>query len=382
MTKMNVSRIGLNLLFLNPKLVGGSTKYGLNLLKELSSIDKINSYYVYINKESLNLMPELGSNFVLRVLNFEYSNVFLRYFWEQIILPFYVFKDKIDLLHSLGYVIPLMATTKSLVSILDINYRGHSNNMSLVKRLMLGFMVNLSALFAKKIITISEFSKSQIIKYIKVKPNKVIVTLLSGSEDFQSETKVNAKLTLEKYELDTDYIIAFSSPSLHKNIERLIEAVSSILNNDLNLKLLLVGHQDNSGNIKNSIINHHLSDKVVFTGFVPDEDIYPLLTHARVFVFPSLYEGFGIPLLDAQACGVPVVSSNAGSLPEVGGSDVMYFDPYDIIEMKQSISNVLYDDLLAEFIVKAGLENRSQFHWNKTAQNTLNTYQEILISIQ
>jgi glycosyltransferase involved in cell wall biosynthesis len=377
-----MSRIGLNLLFLNPKLVGGSTKYGINLLRELSLIDKRNTYYVYINKGSIDLMPELGSNFVLRVLNFEYSSVFLRYFWEQIILPFYVFKDKIDLLHSLGYVIPLMTTTKSLVSILDINYRGHSNNMSLVKRLMLGLMVNLSALFAKKIITISEFSKSQIIKYVKVNPNKVIVTLLSGSNDFQLGAKVNTKLIFEKYEIDTDYIIAFSSPSLHKNIERLIEAVSSILNNDLNLKLLLVGHQDKSGNIKNIIVNQHLSDKVVFTGFVPDDYINPLLTHARVFVFPSLYEGFGIPLLDAQACGVPVVSSNAGSLPEVGGSDVMYFDPYDINEMKQSIFNVLYDNFLAEFIVKKGLENRSQFNWKKTAQNTLKIYREMLSSIQ
>lgn len=382
MTKMNLSRIGLNLLFLNPKLVGGSTKYGINLLRELSLIDKRNTYYVYINMESIDLMPELGPNFVLRVLNFEYSNVFLRYFWEQIILPFYVFKDKIDLLHSLGYVMPLMTTTKSIVSILDINYRGHSNSMSLVKRLMLGFMVNLSALFAKRIITISEFSKSQITKYINVNPNNVIVTLLSGSDDLQSGAKVNAKLIFEKYEIDTDYIIAFSSPSLHKNIERLIEAVSSILNNDLNLKLLLVGHQDKSGNIKNIIINHHISDKVVFTGFVPDEDINPLLTHARVFVFPSLYEGFGIPLLDAQAAGVPVVSSNAGSLPEVGGSDVMYFNPYDINEMEQSISNVLYDNLLAKFIVKKGLKNRSQFNWNKTAQNTLNTYREMLSSIQ
>ncbi len=375
-------RIGLNLLFLNPKLVGGSTKYGINLLRELSLIDKTNIYFVYINKESIVLMPELGANFVLRVLNFEYSNVFLRYFWEQIILPFYVFKDKLDLLHSLGYVIPLMTTTKSVVSILDINYKGHLNNMSSVKRLLLGVMVNLSSLFAKKIITISEFSKSQIIHYVKVNPNKVIVTLLSGSSDLQTRVAVNTKHLFEKYGINTEYIIAFSSPSLHKNIDRLIEAVRSILNSDLNLKLLLVGHQDKSGGIKNIIINLDLSDKVIFTGFVPDEDINPLLSHARVFVFPSLYEGFGIPLLDAQACGVPVVSSNAGSLPEVGGSDVVYFNPYDINEMKVSILKVLNDNLLAEFIVKKGLENRSQFSWERTAQSTLNVYREMLSSNQ
>ena len=126
-------RIGINLLFINPKLLGGSVVYAKNLIEEISNIDKTNDYYIYINKESKKLKFNIGSNFKIRVLNFNYSSVYLRYFWEQFILPFYLFKDKIDLIHSPGYVTPILSTVKKVVSILDINYKGHSNNMKFNK---------------------------------------------------------------------------------------------------------------------------------------------------------------------------------------------------------------------------------------------------------
>jgi glycosyltransferase involved in cell wall biosynthesis len=373
-----MKNIGINLLYINPKLSGGSEKYALNLLREISLIDNKNKYFIYINKESKSINFELGSNFVIRVLYFDYSSVYLRYFWEQIILPFYILNDRIDLLHSLGYVMPLFTRTKTVTSILDINYKGHSNNMLASKRFLLGFMVKLSAMLSNKIITISEFSKTQIVKYTKVNSDKIVVTLLSGSSDTFPKSNVKTNLILQKYKIDTNYIIAFNGGSLHKNIERLIEASHIILKGNSDMKLVLVGHHGRSNNVDNYIKKHDLTDKVLFTGFVPDEDINHLLSNAKVFVFPSLYEGFGIPLLDAQACKVPVAASNAGSLPEVGGGDVVYFNPYDTIEMKSAISNILNDNKLAEDIVDKGLENRSRFNWNKTAQETLDVYNKLL----
>lgn len=376
-----MKRIGINLLYINPKLAGGSVTYALKLLKEISILDKQNQFVIYINKECENINFNVGSNFTIRVLKFEYSSVYLRYFWEQFILPFYVFKDKIDLLHSLGYVTPLFTTAKKVVSILDINYKGHSNNMSAIKRFLLGSMINLSAKFSKKIITISDFSKKQIVEYTKANSNKVIVTLLSGSSDiFYTENLTSASI-FKRYNIDNKYIIAFSSPSPHKNIEGLIVAVEEIFKNTPNLKMVLVGHQNKSQNLKNSIQKHKLSKNIIFTGFVPDEDIEPLLSNAELFVFPSLYEGFGIPLLDAQACRVPVVSSNAGSLPEVGGDAVLYFNPENIIDMRNAISKVLEDDSFANDIVEKGLENRLKFSWKKTALETLAVYEEILKEI-
>jgi glycosyltransferase involved in cell wall biosynthesis len=126
------------------------------------------------------------------------------------------------------------------------------------------------------------------------------------------------------------------------------------------------------------IEKNNLQDRVIFTGFVPDEDIQPLISNSKLFVFPSLYEGFGIPLLDAQACQVPVVSSNAGSLPEVGGDAVLYFDPENTIEMSEMISKVLESELIASDIIKKGLRNREKFSWKETAQQTLDVYKKVL----
>lgn len=373
-----MNKIGINLLYINPKLAGGSVTYALKLVKEISLLDRHNKYVIYINKECKSINFEVGDNFEIRVLNFEYSSVYLRYFWEQIILPFYIFKDKIDLVHSLGYVTPLFTTAKKVVSILDINYKGHSNNMSGSKRILLGSMVNLSAIFSSKIITISEFSKKQIVKYTQAKNNKVIVTLLSGSSDILPEENKDTKGVIKKYNILNEYIIAFSSPSPHKNIERLLDAVSEILKNRSDLKLVLVGHQHKSESLIKVIEKNNLQNNVIFTGFVPDEDIQPLMSNAKLFVFPSLYEGFGIPLLDAQACKVPVVSSNAGSLPEVGGAAVFYFNPENTSEMVEVISRVLENDSIMADIVKKGVENREKFSWKETAQQTLDVYKKTL----
>jgi glycosyltransferase involved in cell wall biosynthesis len=372
-----IKKIGINLLFINPKLAGGSVTYAMKLVKEISKLDKENQYVIYINRECQHFNFEVGDNFRIRILNFEYSSVYLRYFWEQVILPFYVFKDKVDLLHSLGYVTPLFLTAKKVVSILDINYKGHSNNMSASKRFLLGSMVNLSAIFSQKIITISEFSKNQIIKYTHTKPDKIVVTLLSGSSDLVLE-KAREEEIKSKYKINGSYIIAFSSPSPHKNILRLIESFKKVTEKYPELLLVLVGHQHKSTGLVDLIYNLELTSNVIFTGFVPDEHINPLISEAKIFAFPSLYEGFGIPLLDAQQCSVSVVSSNAGSLPEVGGDSVKYFTPDNVTEISESIFSLLEDEAYVLRNVKLGYENRKKFSWRKTAIETFNVYKDIL----
>jgi glycosyltransferase involved in cell wall biosynthesis len=335
-------------------------------------------YYIYIHKDCKVSDFELGSNFTVRVLPFSYSSVYLRYLWEQFVLPFYLEKDKIDLVHSLGYVTPILTRKIKVVSILDINYRGHGGQMKLSKRILLGSMVNLSAWFSKKIITISYFSKNQIVKYTKVNPLKVIVTYLSGSTDSLNDVLSFNKAVLSKYNLADDYIIAFSSPSPHKNIENLLLAFKILIAKHSNLKLLLVGHKNKSELLMDVINNEGLSNNVVFTGFVPDEEVNPLISGAKVFVFPSRYEGFGIPILDAQMCHVPIASSNAGSLPEVGGKSVSYFDPESPKEMAEAIGIYFENEKYREQVIEDSLLNRKLFSWDKTAESTISVYQELL----
>jgi glycosyltransferase involved in cell wall biosynthesis len=370
-----LNKIGINLLYINPKLAGGSVTYALKFLEELSKIDSETEYIVYINKDCENINFIIGRNFKLKILNFRYSSVYKRYIWEQFILPFYLFRDKISLIHSLGYVTPLLTFTPKIVSILDINYRGHSGNMSFHKRILLGLMVNLSAFFSRRIITISEFSKQQIIKFTGTRGNKILVTLLSGSNDNELGELHEIKT---KYNINSEYLVAFSSPSPHKNISRLLEAFKIVSLKKPELKLVLIGHQNKNEALLETIQKNHLLEKVIFTGFVPDEDIFSLINSAKVFVFPSLYEGFGIPLLDAQKCRVPVVSSNAGSLPEVGGDSVLYFNPTDVLDISDKIFAVLDNDEMTKSLIADGIVNRKQFSWSKAASETFELYKEVL----
>jgi glycosyltransferase involved in cell wall biosynthesis len=370
---MSQSRtIGINLLYMNRRLSGGSITYGINLVNELIKLDTINNYIIYVNKDCTDLPILTSHNFKIKVIPFYNKVVYVRYFWEQILFPFYLLKDNLDVLHSLGYVGPILCPTKHLVSILDLNYKRHAESMPFSKKVLLGSMVKLMSIFSNKIITISEFSKKEISEELNVNENKLTVTYLSGSNDkYENISSINIK---SLYNIQSNYIIAFGSPSSHKNIMGLISAFSNLDKKGIDIILVLVGHQHNNNELQDYLLSLDIKDKVFFTGFVPDEHIFPLIHGSKLFVFPSFYEGFGIPLLDAQSAGAPIACSTAASLPEVGGDGALYFNPYDTDEMETVMLRILEDDFLKEDLIKKGLINRSGFSWKKTAEETLECY--------
>jgi glycosyltransferase involved in cell wall biosynthesis len=140
-----------------------------------------------------------------------------------------------------------------------------------------------------------------------------------------------------------------------------------------------VGHQHSNEELNKLIIHLNISDKVFFTGFVPDEHVFPLIKASNLFVFPSYYEGFGIPLLDAQSLCVPVACSNAASLPEVGQDGALYFDPNNIVEMTEIMKSILENSNISKGLIEKGLNNRSNYSWCKTAHITLDSYQKLFI---
>lgn len=366
-------KIGINLLYMNRKLSGGSITYGINLVNELARLDSFNDYIIYINKDCQDLPIIIGPNFKYRIIPFYNKVVYARFFWEQVIFPFVLLFDKLDILHSLGYVGPIFCPTIHIVSILDLNYKRHSNSMSFSKRLLLGFMVRLMSFFSNKIITISNFSKAEISGVLNISCDKIIVTHLSGSSDQVINFDKNIDIK-SVYNINSDYIIAFGSPSSHKNIQGLIHSFSKLLLTHGSHCLILVGHQHNNEELNKIIIDLDLTEKVFFTGFVPDDHVYPLIKESSLFVFPSFYEGFGIPLLDAQSLGVPVACSSAASLPEVGQDGALYFDPYNTFEMMNVMKNILENPSVSQRLIDKGLINRSNYSWRRTAQLTLEVY--------
>ncbi len=369
-------RIGLNLLYLIPGITAGTRTYGVSLIRALAAMDDSNEYYVFLNKEGASLNLSLPGNFHLIVCNFRGRCRPLRYAWEQIVLPFQLRALKTDVVHSLGYVGPLMSPCPSVVTIHDVNFIALRSNMTILRRSSLRFFSTRSGLRSAHVITISNFSKTEIVRALGLEPAKISVTYLGPKEwAFENEAVPWEKLK-RSYFIREPYIVAFGGSARHKNTARLIEAYGS-LEEKTRHQLVIIGRLHPDINIRAVMERWGLAGNLIVTGHVPEEHILPLLRHARLFVLPSLYEGFGLPLLEAQQAGVPIVSSSAAALPEVGGAGAFYFDPTSINELTNALYRGLTDESLRSQLIQRGKENLGRFSWKKTAQATLKIYEDV-----
>ena len=369
-------RIGLNLLYLLPGVVGGSQTYAVSLIRALASLDTRNEYILYLNRESADLEITDAPHVRRVICPIRAVRRPARYAYEQLALPAALRRDRIDLLHSLGYVGPLFPPCRHVVSILDLIYRGHQVMMTGSKQKALEFFVKQVARRSDRIITISENSKREIAEDIEINPQKIAVTYLAGRPAAALLSPAERAPILSRYGITAPYLIVFSSPNPIKNVVRLMEAFALVCAG-LPHQLVVVGHLPDGMSIPSEAARHGVSDRVIGTGYVPDADIAPLLQGADLFAFPSLYEGFGLPLLDAQQAGVPVISSNAASLPEVAGDGAVLFDPVSVPEMAAAMRSCLQDQELRERLIEQGFTNARRFSWEATARQTLAVYQQI-----
>lgn len=374
-------RIGLNLLFLLPGVVGGTETHAMGLMRAIAKLSNEFQYWVFINREvhTLDLFHEVSwHNVVCQVPARPQA---LRYGWEQLALPFEVKKHHLSLLHSLGYVQPLRLPCKSVVTIHDLNFYNIGHLMSPFRRAVLQYFVSRSAMSADHIITVSEFSKKQIVEFLGVPPEKVTVTYNAVKEKLSNAVKLEE--LEERCNAKQPYIFGLSSPSPHKNIANLVRAFALLKQrkDTRNLKLILSGHLPKGSSDLTKALNdtsNSVRDDIIFTGYVSDAMLTSLYLYAEVFVFPSLYEGFGIPIIEAFSCGAPVVCSKMAAIPEVAGDAALYFDPYNVEEMADAIGTVLSNATLREELVNRGKARVKLFTWEKAAEQTLAVYQKLL----
>jgi len=370
-------RIGINLLYLLPDIVGGTETYAAGLIKGLANIDKQNEYYVFVNQSAANWPIPENENFIRIICPVEGPIRYRRYLFEQFRLPKLLSQYKIDLIHSLGYVCPLRSPCPSVVTIPDLNYIDVANTIGTFKRLILRFFSTQAAKRANHVITISNFSKERFCKVLHLPAEKITVTLLSTNKKNNIVPSVKPNGLLTHYGIEGPYIVAFGGGAIHKNIPKLIEAFS-LLRNRIEHNLVLIGRIPANVKVDGDNINRELKGRIIITGYIPEKDIMPMLQNADIFVLPSLYEGFGLPVLEAQQAGVPVLCSNAGSIPEVGGSGALYFDPNSAENIAELILRCLNDKMLCSRLIKEGAENLRKYSWEKTAKETLQVYQSVL----
>jgi glycosyltransferase involved in cell wall biosynthesis len=364
-------RIGLNLLYLLPGVVGGTETYAAGLLGALARIDQENEYVVFVNRESGDWWLPAATNVRRVVCPVWATNRLRRYTFEQLRLPALLQAHQIDLLHSLGYVAPLWPGCCSVVTVPDLNYQAFGGSMPAHKRLALSFFVRQSARRSDHVITLSTYVRQEIMCAFGLLADRVTVIPLAPRP--RAATNQSGHATAEllaKLGIRVPFIVAFSSRIPNKNIPRLVQAFArGRQEHDLPHQLVLIGHPP-----ENSAVLLAPDGRVCFAGFLPDAAVQTILSCATLLAFPSFYEGFGLPVLEAMAAGLPVACSSRAALPEVAGQAALYFDPFSVEDMAAQISRLALDQDLQALLRQRGWNNLARFSWEVAAQQTLLAY--------
>lgn len=297
-------------------------------------------------------------------------------------LPYCRFFGSADITHFFNYIVPPKVKGKTVVTVHDMVYKAFPDTVRARTKYMLDTGLKKSMKRADLIVTDSEFSKSEIIKYfpeyqgkIRVVPCGVDLKKFSPCSDENKIERVKKSLGIEG-----EYFLYLGTIEPRKNLERLIEAYGKFIKNKNNPpKLVLAGAKGwLYDDIFQKVKNLNLDDKVIFTKYVPSEDINAVMCGALAFVFPSIYEGFGMPPLEAMACGVPVLTSGEASLPEVTGDSALIIDAYSVSSIADGLEKIYSDENLRKRLSREGAERAKNFSWEKSAELLYKVYGELL----
>jgi glycosyltransferase involved in cell wall biosynthesis len=366
-------RIGINLLYLIPGIVGGTETYAAGLLRGLAQIAPNDEFFIFVNRAAAAWPLPASPNFTRVICPITGLNRVQRYLYEQIGLPSLLRQYGVDILHSLGYIGPVFTPCPSVLTVHDANFID-LESMPAWRRTVLRLFVTLAAKRAQIVITDSNFSKSRLSDALKLSKRKISVIYAAPVVD--DDPMLDWPEIKQLYSIQEPYLIAFGGKAAHKNIITLIKAFA-VLGQEFEHSLVLIGHLPPDVNL--TAIEEHcqLRGRLFATGYIPRAHIWPLLSHAEIFVFPSLYEGFGLPVLEAQHAGVPVVCSSAGALPEIAGDGAIYFNPQSVENLVQVIRRVLLSSEIRKALVRKGKENLKRFSWQEAAQQAVAIYKSV-----
>jgi glycosyltransferase involved in cell wall biosynthesis len=351
----------------------GIGTYVRNLLRQLARLDEQTEYLLLCPARDAGIAQQLGPNFRAVVIEAEpYS------FREQIEVPSALRRIRPDVFHTPHYVLPPLVHRKSVVTIHDCIH------LMFPQYLPSRFAYAYARTFmwsaahrAARILTVSEASKRDILRFFQIPDEKITVIHNAIDDRFglapPEEEVVRVR---ERYQLYDEFVLYAGNVKPHKNVERLIEAFHQLRAEGFDhLKLLIIGDEiTKHATLRRAVHRYRLHKYVRFLGFVPDQTLAVLYRLATVFVFPSLYEGFGLPPIEAMASGTPVVTSNVSSLPEVVGDAAVLIDPHDPAAIAEGIRRVLTSPTLRAELVAKGLARARQFSWEESVRRIREIY--------
>ncbi len=354
----------------------GIGTYTRNLLRHLARIDRDTEYVLLCHQPDLGIGAQLGTNF--RTVLEPSPNYSIR---EQIHLPWLLHRERPDVFHAPHYVMPPAVFCRSLVTIHDCIHLAFPQYLPSRAAYVYARASMWSAAHrSRRILTVSEASKRDIIRFLNVPPEKIVVVYNAIDERFRVTPSEEAIARVrERYQLDHPFVLYVGNIKPHKNLVRLIEAFDRLRKCGFDeLTLLIIGDEISKlPSLRRAVHSHKLHKHVRFLGHLPDDTLAILYRLAAVFVFPSLSDGFGLPPIEAMACGAPVVTSNVSSLPEVTGGAAVLVDPYDIESIADGIARVLSDPALREELRVKGIARALEFSWERSVSRTREIYQEV-----
>lgn len=380
-------RIGIDARFLTHPQVGGFKTYSENLILALSEIDSENEYILYVDRppNQKTRLPK-RSNFKVHIVPSNLPLIGMP--WrEQISLSRQVNRDRLDIFHSPCLTAPLRAPCPLVVTLHDMiwffsnefarkkPWSAHRKVMDMYYR----FVPERAARNAAAVLTVSQAAKESIVRHLGLPDEKIFITYEAANSIYRQVGEEQIEAVRQKYMLNSEFILAIGSADPRKNISTLVQAYS-LLPVALQQRFQLVNvwtHQFLAPELKKQIEVLGLGDRVTFLQQVSDENLALLYNAASLFVFPSRYEGFGLPLLEAMSCGTPVIAANNSSIPEVTGDAALLFAADDVEAMARQMSQLLIDCKLQKSLIEKGLERASGFSWMNCGHQTLKVYERI-----
>ncbi len=305
---------------------------------------------------------------------------FVRIVWEQFVQPLAVRQERIQLLHALAFAGPLAISIPWVVTVYDLSFARYPGSFNAANRLYLTWAVRDSVRRAARVIAISESTRRDLVSRFGVDPAKVIVTYCGTDAAFSPASRTEIESFRSTRGLPDRFVLFVGTLEPRKNVARLLRSFARARRTArLPHRLVLIGARGwKYAQVDRVIAEEGIAGDVVFPGYIPQEELPGWYRAADLLVYPSLYEGFGLPPLEAMACGTPVVTSNAASLPEVVDNAALVVSPTDEDQISDAIVRALDDRALREQLVERGLARAKQFSWKRAALETAAVYRAVL----
>ena len=378
---MSGRTIGLNALFLEPDRVGGTETYVRQIVPELAKASPNDAFVLYLAREAASTSWDVPDNVRIAVAPVTSVSRVQRLGWELTGLVDQARRDRVTLLHSLGTTAPLASPMPRVVTVHDLIYEHFPEAFPGIRTPVLRKLVPHMLRRAHRVINDSEATRQDVIGLYRVDLARADVVYLGPGRPPAVLAEDEGRRLLERLGIEQPYVLSVATSQPHKNLQRLIEAIALVRRERSETRLVLVGGAGQAqARLTEAVTAAGIADVVTFTGWVDNRTLDAVYASAQLFVYPSLCEGFGLPLLEAMERSVPVLSSYSTSLPEVGGDAVEYVDASRVDELAGAIGRLLGDARRRAELVAAGHEQFARFGWARAARETLASYERVLTS--